>query len=225
LGLFKGLPMNYFYRLQIFYLSIFQPSKLFERINRLPWYQGLLHEWIADVEIAPQSRLLEIGSATGVLSEYLFSQYEVTSGVDNAPKMIAKAKENYPHIDFQVADASSLPFKDEAFSVVVASSLINLVEERQEILNEMLRVCKRDGKVLLLFPLEGFSDDALLQVSSDLGLKGFSQMALKMWHKMAKKMSVATVEDLLKESDFEILSTKEYLSGMVGTVVIGGIDE
>ena len=50
-------------------------------------------------------------------------------------------------------------------------------------------------------------------------------MALKMWHKMAKKMSVDAVEELLKESDFEILSTKEYLSGMVGTVVIGVIDE
>ena len=46
-------------------------------------------------------------------------------------------------------------------------------------------------------------------------------MALKMWHKMAKKMSIGAVEDLLKESDFEILFTKEYLSGMVGTVVIG----
>jgi len=216
--------MNYLYHLQIFYLSIFQPSKLFERINRLPWYQGLLHEWIDEVKIASQSRLLEIGSATGVLSAYLFSKYRVTS-VDNAPKMIARAKENYPYIDFQVADASHLPFKDESFSVVVASSLINLVEERQEILNEMLRVCKRDGKVLLLFPLEGFSDDGLLKVSSDLELKGFSQMALKMWHKMAKKMSVEAVEELLKESGFAILSTKKYLSGMVGTVVIGVIDE
>ena len=104
---------------------------------------------------------MEIGSATGVLSAYLSKKYQVIS-VDNSSTMISKAKENYPSIDFQVADASNLPFKDEVFSVVVASSLINLVEERQEILNEMLRVCKRDGRVLLLFPLEGFSDDALL---------------------------------------------------------------
>ena len=212
--------MNYLYSLQIIYLSIFQPSKLFERFNRLSWYQNLLRQWIDEVDIVPKSRLLEIGSATGVLSGYLSEKYEVIS-VDNSSTMIARSKENYPHIDFQVIDASSMPFKDQCFDVVVASSLINLVDNKEEILNEMLRVCKIDGKVLLLFPLEGFSDDGFLKASFDLQLKGFSKMALKMWHKLAKKMSVDDIDALLKESDFEIVSTKNYLGGMVATVVIG----
>jgi hypothetical protein len=41
-----------------------------------------------------------------------------------------------------------------------------------------------------------------------------------MWHKLANKMSLETIEELLKERDFEVISTKMYLGSMVATVVI-----
>jgi len=210
---------DWFYTLQIFYFSLLQPSKLFEKINELPWYQGLLEQWVEDEKIEAQSKVLEIGSATGALSFYLSQRYEVMS-VDNNPKMIKRAKEKYPHIKFEVANALHLPFENEVFDVVLASSLINVLDEKQQLLNEMLRVCKQNGKLMLLFPKKGFSNADFLELSSDLELKGFSKMALKMWHKLAKKMSLETIEELLKERDFEVISTKMYLGSMVATVVI-----
>ena len=208
-----------FYTLQIFYLSIVNPSKLFERINNLPWYQGLLHQWIDEENIEPQSKVLEMASATGELSAYLSTRYELRA-IDNNPKMIARAKEKYPDIAFDVADALNLPFEEKSFDVVLASSLMNVLDEKQALLDEMLRVCKEEGKIMLLFPLEGFSDSDFVKLSLDLELQGFSKMALKMWHKLAKKMGLETIEELLKERDFEVISTKIYLGGMVATVFI-----
>jgi ubiquinone/menaquinone biosynthesis C-methylase UbiE len=135
--------------------------------------------------------------------------------------MIARAKEKYPDIKFEVADALNLPFEENSFDVVLASSLINVLDDKQALLDEMLRVCKEEGRIMLLFPLEGFSNSDLVKLSSDLELQGFSKMALKMWHKMAKKMTLERIKELLKERDFEMLSTQNYLGGMVGTVVVG----
>jgi ubiquinone/menaquinone biosynthesis C-methylase UbiE len=135
--------------------------------------------------------------------------------------MIARAKEKYPDIKFEVADALNLPFEENSFDVVLASSLINVLDDKQALLDEMLRVCKEEGRIMLLFPLKGFSNSELLKLSSDLKLKGFSKMALNMWHKLAKKMMIERIESLLKERDFEIVSTQNYLDGMVATVVIG----
>jgi len=211
--------MDYFYSLQIFFLSLFQPSKLFEKINALPWYQGLLEEWVEDNNLPEKSHVLEIGSATGALSHYLASKHKLVS-VDRSSEMIKRAKENHPYIDFRVADALNLPFDDAIFDVVLASSLINVLDDKQQALDEMLRVCKKDGKVMLLFPLEGFDDDDLLKLGSKMELKGFSKMALAMWHKLAKKMSLESLALLLKESNFKILSTQTYLGGMVAGVVV-----
>jgi len=169
---------DWFYTLQILYLSLFKPSKLFEKINELPWYQGLLHQWIEDEKIEPQSKVLEMASATGALSAYLSTCYELRA-IDNNPKMIARAKEKYPHITFDVADALNLPFKENSFDVVLASSLMNVLDDKQALLNEMLRVCKEEGKIMLLFPLEGFADSDFVKLGLDLELKGFSKMALK----------------------------------------------
>jgi len=206
-----------FYALQISYLSLFQSSKLFEKINELPWYQGLLRQWIDEVNIAPQSKVLEMASATGALSAYLSTHYELQA-IDNSPQMIARAKEKYPDIAFEVADALNLPFENNSFDVVLASSLINVLDDKQALLDEMLRVCKDDGRIMLLFPLEGFSNSDLLKLNTDLELKGFSKIALKMWHKMAKKMRVESIKDLLSKHDVEVLSSKNYLGSMVATV-------
>ena len=210
---------DWFYTLQIFYLSIINPAKLFEKINELPWYQGLLRQWIDEANITPQSKILEMASATGALSSYLSTRYKLRA-IDNSPHMIARAKEKYPDITFEVADALNLPFEENSFDVVLASSLMNVLDDKQALLDEMLRVCKEEGQLMLLFPLEGFSNSDLLKLSSDLKLKGFSKMALKMWHKLAKKMTVSSIEALLKERDFEVVSSTKYLNGMVATVII-----
>lgn len=54
----------------------------------------------------------------------------------------------------QVASAESLPFKDKTFDVVCAFEIIEHVKEDKKALNEIFRVLKSDGRLILSVPLK-----------------------------------------------------------------------
>jgi ubiquinone/menaquinone biosynthesis C-methylase UbiE len=68
---------------------------------------------------SPQ-RILEVGSGTGSGAAVLRSRFpdaEIT-GTDLSEEMVQRARANVPSVDFQVADASALPFPDGSFDLV-----------------------------------------------------------------------------------------------------------
>lgn len=209
--------MQCFYTLQIKLLILLNPPKLFQKINQLDWYQDLLHEWIETQKLTPQSQLLEVGCATGALSKYLSDSSHQVISVDASRKMINLAQSTYKGLDFQVADAYHLSFNDNTFNAVLSSSLINVLDNRQQAINEMFRVCKIGGKVSILVPLKSFNNKSLEKLQEELNLEGFSKSALSMWHKSATKMSLEEIETLFQGYEVELV---DYLGGMIGTVTI-----
>jgi ubiquinone/menaquinone biosynthesis C-methylase UbiE len=66
-------------------------------------------------------RILEVGSGTGAGAQVLrkrFPDADIT-GADISEAMVKLARENVPSVDFEVADAGSLPFADDAFDLVM----------------------------------------------------------------------------------------------------------
>ena len=206
---------DWLYIVQIRLLILLNPPRLFEKINQLDWYKEILHSWIEVQGLKPNSQVLEIGSATGELSLYLAQKSYKPMGVDGSKNMINLAKSKYKHLDFQVANVYDLPFEKNSFDAVVASSLINVLDDKDKALKEMIRVCSKDGIVTFLVPLKGFTDNDLKKLSKKLELSHFSKAALKMWHKSAKKMCMEEIKELLNVSKVEAYTTREYLNGMV----------
>ncbi len=97
-------------------------------------------------------KILELGSGTGVFTRLLaetFPQSQIIA-VDLSPHYIKYSKEkslDYKNIDFMVADAEHLPFKDESFDVVVSVFLYHELpfKNRKNILAESLRVTHKEG--------------------------------------------------------------------------------
>ncbi|HUA87222.1 MAG TPA: glycosyltransferase [Bryobacteraceae bacterium] len=89
--------------------------------------------------VPPGSRVLEIGCAAGDLLAALDPAYGV--GVDMSPKMIERAREKYPHLNFYVQDAHELddacPF-DGPFDYILLSDLVNDLWDVQRVF-ELLR--------------------------------------------------------------------------------------
>lgn len=202
----------------VLWIMFFQP-RLFQHINELGWYKHSLHSWIDNLKLQPKAKVLELGCATGVLTEYLAGDGCPVTGIDASEKMIqtALSKDNH-RAAYQVADAKSLPFKDCSFDAVVSASLLNIIDTPETVIEEMVRVCKKGGIVSILTPKQGFNDSQLNDLIRKQCGSGFSQAALKIWHKRAPKLAPVTVYNWYKLSGLQIIAEQEYLDGMVTTI-------
>ncbi len=99
------------------------------------------------------SRLLEIGVGTGKNIPYYPSAVEVTA-VDVSSGMLqrarARARALGNEVDLRLMDAQHLEFADDSFDTVVATCVFCSVPDPVLGLQELRRVAKPDGQILLL---------------------------------------------------------------------------
>lgn len=117
-----------------------------------------------DLEItAPY--VLDLCTGTGDILELIEKRSIACIGVDFCAEMIEQGKSrrvNGKSLNFMVADAVALPFKDETFDAVTVAFGIRNIPDLSKALNEIKRVLKSDGKLLILefgkmeFPVLGF---------------------------------------------------------------------
>ncbi len=204
--------------IQIKVLLALKPTVLFHKINQLEWYRDTLRRWINGHEFNRNIKILEVGCATGSLSGYLAECGYITTAVDSSEAMIIAAKSNISSVDYHVADARYLPFNDGEFDAIVSASLINIVSDQQTTINEMIRVCKQNGVISFLFPTHGFNNENLQDLADSIGVSGFSEAALRTWHKSAPKMHIHAAEALLQKARLRTALPVSYLQGMVSSI-------
>jgi ubiquinone/menaquinone biosynthesis C-methylase UbiE len=109
-------------------------------------------------EVAASLRgdVLEIGTGTGLTLRNLAGNPNVTSftGIDLSAGMLAQARTAAPELPFPVdlrqMDATRLDFPDASFDTVTVSLTLCTVPDPAATLREMARVCRPDGRIVLL---------------------------------------------------------------------------
>lgn len=193
------------------------PPALFSRLFGLPWYRNMLEQWVAPM-LKPNAKVLEVGCAAGDFSRALSEQGMNVWGVDLSSRMLASAQRIPGEVKFQHADATSLPFPDGAFDVVLAASLINVVDSPRAALAEMRRVCAEGGVVSVLAPLQSFSNADAKRYIDAAHLTGLSGAAFSAWHCLARKMEVEVLQRYFTDCGFTEISIETLLEGMVVAV-------
>lgn len=95
-------------------------------------------------------QILNIGAATGYSSELLEKSGMVTS-VEHDPETCRYVK-SVLDIDMIQASILALPFNDNCFDVVCAFDVIEHIDDPHTALNEMMRVCRNEGLVVISLP-------------------------------------------------------------------------
>lgn len=110
-----------------------------------------LRRIVADL-IEPDDIVLECACETGLLSKVIAGKCKQLIATDFAPKMLKRAEKNceaYRNVVFRQANILSLSFQDGSFDKVVAGNVIHLLDEPLKALNELDRVCRPGGKLII----------------------------------------------------------------------------
>jgi ubiquinone/menaquinone biosynthesis C-methylase UbiE len=98
------------------------------------------------------NRVLDIACGKGTTSILIAKRFGCKMvGIDICPDLISEAKElakrnRVDHlIDFQIADATRLPFNDNEFDITIAQAMLVLIDKKELVIKEALRVLKPTG--------------------------------------------------------------------------------
>ena len=102
--------------------------------------------------IEPQDHVLECACGTGLISRCIAARCRTLTATDLSENMLCQARKRclkYENVQFLKADISHINCRDERFDKVVAGNVIHLLPEPEAAVKELLRVCKKGGKVII----------------------------------------------------------------------------
>lgn len=102
----------------------------------------------------PGERILDLGCGTGHLAQTIASRGAHVVGMDQSASMIQQARDNYPDIEFDVADASDFVVH-ELFDAVFSNAVLHWVRDAEGAATCISRVLKPGGRLVAEFGGKG----------------------------------------------------------------------
>jgi len=130
-------------------------NKITQHFNELATEYEETTEWRKDYElltslqtnsIPDNSRVLDIGTGTGLASEWYTKQGHFVAGIDISPKMLQKASDRLNLV--LLGNGTQLPFIDNYFDLIIIRQCLHYVNAKQ-LLHEANRVLKVGGLIVV----------------------------------------------------------------------------
>jgi len=111
----------------------------------------LAYEWLPDRPV----NLLDGGCAWGYGTRFFAVKARSSFGVDSNENYIDVARNRYPEIDFRTCRLEETPFESEFFDCIVLNDVIEHVPEEKHVLNEIHRILRPGGILIITAPHRG----------------------------------------------------------------------
>ena len=169
------------------------------------------HDFVSEygkglLEFVPENKkqsILDLGCGTGMLTAQLANYADTIIGADSSTSMIAKAKNQYANIQFEVCNALNLPFEKQ-FDVVFSNAVFHWIPDHDALLKQVYKVLKPNGLLVCEFGANGniaTIENAFMSACQDFK------------YKYTPKFNFPTVDDfsgLLKKNNFMIDKIYDY---------------
>jgi trans-aconitate methyltransferase len=123
-------------------------ASLYDSGHSFVWQYGL--ELIDLLEAREGERILDLGCGTGHLSARISASGAEVIGIDKSPAMIEQARQNYPGLRFEVADATDFRF-DHIFDAVFSNAAIHWMRPPAAVVAQVWRALKVEGRFVAEF--------------------------------------------------------------------------
>ena len=102
------------------------------------------------IDIRPSDVLLDIGGNTGKITQAYSNNCKEVVVLEPKRNIIEYGRSHRPNIKFVEGGAESIPLPGEYFDKVVASASFHHFSDQDSALEEMKRVLKPDGKIIIV---------------------------------------------------------------------------
>lgn len=131
----------------------------------MTWEPGLydaVHRYVSDYGrslvdvLAPQpgERILDLGCGTGTLTHEITQRGATVVGIDSSPEMIGQARQNYPKLDFRLADARGFSVS-EPFDAVFSNAVLHWIQPPEDAVATVRNALKPGGRFIAEFGGKG----------------------------------------------------------------------
>lgn len=143
----------YFQSQSWFWKDIYASGGVFAEIHRNRHAAAL--NWIGSLALAPGSPVLEIGCGAGFMSIALAQHGFRVYAIDSVEAMVEQTRRHAAEsevtdlLSVDIGDVYALAFEDESFDLVIALGVVPWLEQPELAIQEMARVTKPGGHVIL----------------------------------------------------------------------------
>ncbi|MEH2165205.1 MAG: methyltransferase domain-containing protein [Nostoc sp.] len=174
-------------------------TSLYEDKHAFVWQYG--EDLLKLLNPQPGESILDLGCGTGQLTEKIAQAGAEVMGVDSAAAMIEKAKENYPHIRFDVADATNFQVK-QPFDAVFSNAVLHWVKQADSAIASIHQALKPGGRFVAEFGGRGNVKAIATALYSALESIGIPQAQVENpWY----YPSIGEYSSLLEQQGFDVI--------------------
>jgi trans-aconitate 2-methyltransferase len=116
----------------------------------------------------PGERILDLGCGSGQLTAKIAAAGADVVGMDLSPDMIAQARANYPHIEFNVGDATSFEL-DQPVDAVFSNAVLHWVQDASAAIACVHQALKPGGRFVMEMGGKGNTRTLLAAVREVVG--------------------------------------------------------
>lgn len=108
-----------------------------------------LEEIKAAANLEGNEVIVDVGGGTGRLAQYISNSCKTIYVLDESEKMLSKAK-HYPNLISINGNALKSPFENNSIDTVILSDVFHHIKEQEELIIEINRILKDNGKILIM---------------------------------------------------------------------------
>lgn len=165
-----------------------------------------LSQGLVDV-LAPQpgEKILDLGCGTGELTQAIAARGAQVIGIDADPAMIAAARERFPQLAFQVADARQFTLPDPV-DALFSNAALHWIAEPVAVIERMAAALKPGGRLVVEFGGRGNMKTVLAAIATARTQLGLGPSNAIPWYFPA----VGEYASLLEQHGFEVQLARLY---------------